>query len=51
MDNILKTYITKLLELQETRLKCINLGYNPSESVKIELELIKMALKELDKRW
>ena len=34
MNDIIKQYIIKTLELQQTRLKCINLGFNPSKDVK-----------------
>lgn len=43
MKNILKQYILKLLELQETKLKCINLGLSPTEDIKVELDMIKQA--------
>ena len=46
LEEITKKYIMKLLELQETKLKCINLGLNQSETIKVELSLIKKA-KEL----
>lgn len=46
MEEIIKQYILKTLELQETKIKCINLGFKQSEENKIELEMIKKA-KEL----
>lgn len=49
MEKLVITYINKILELQETRLKCINLGLNPTEHIKVELDLIKEA-KELLKK-
>lgn len=51
MEEIVKDYIVKLLELQETKLKCINLGYSPDKVIKAELSLIKLALKEIERRW
>ncbi len=51
MNEIIKEYIIKTLELQKTRLKCINLGFNPSKNVKVELNLIDLSLKEIEKRW
>lgn len=51
MSEIIKEYIIKTLELQKTRLKCINLGFNPSKDVKVELDLIDLSLKEIEKRW
>lgn len=46
MEEIIKQYILKTLELQETRINCINLGVKKSSENKIELEMIKKA-KEL----
>lgn len=51
MNDIIKQYIIKTLELQQTRLKCINLGFNPSKNVKVELDLIDLSLKEIESRW
>ena len=42
---IVRKYILALLDLQETRLKCINLGFNKSEKIKAELDLIEEAKK------
>lgn len=42
---IVRKYILALLDLQETRLKCINLGFNKSEEIKAELDLIEEAKK------
>lgn len=43
MDKLVITYINQLLELQETRLRCINLGFSPSRDIKVELDLIKQS--------
>lgn len=45
MEEIIKTYIINLLELRETKLKCINLGVNQSRETRVELEMIKKAKK------
>lgn len=42
-ENIIKEYILGLLRLQKTKLKCINLGFNPSKIIKVELDLIEEA--------
>lgn len=42
---IVKEYILALLDLQKTRLECINLGFNKSETIKAELDLIEEAKK------
>lgn len=42
-EDIAKEYILGLLRLQKTRLECINLGFNPSEDIKVELDLIEEA--------
>lgn len=47
---IVRKYILALLDLQETRLKCINLGFNKSEEIKAELDLIEEAKKEIGKK-
>ena len=51
MVYIKNLYYIETLELQQTRLKCINLGFNPSKDVKVELDLIDLSLKEIESRW
>lgn len=47
---IVRKYILALLDLQETRLKCINLGFNKSEEIKAELYLIEEAKKFIKRK-
>lgn len=49
LEEITRKYIINLLELQETRLESINLGFDQNELIKVELNLIKKA-KELLKK-
>lgn len=51
MDQIIKDYILSLLELEETKLKCINFGIFVAKNEKgeVELNMIKAA-KEIVKR-
>lgn len=44
-EAIIKLYILKLLELQETRLNCINLGFSKDREIKGELELVGKAIE------
>lgn len=44
-EEIIKQYIIEILELHETRLKCINLGSCEDREIKIELEMIKESKK------
>lgn len=46
MEEIIKEYILGLLELQKTKLECINLGFSRDKQIKVELDMIKQA-KEL----
>lgn len=50
MKDIIKRYILKTLELQETRLNCVNLGFSPSTDIKIELDMIRQAKELIDKK-
>ena len=43
IEEITKKYIVNLLELQETKLESVNLGFYQSPSIKMELDLIKRA--------
>ena len=45
MEKQIKKYILVLLEYQETRLECINLGFSKSDETKIELKMIEEAKK------
>ena len=47
---IVRKYILAILDLQETRLKCINLGFNKSEEIKAELYLIEEAKKFIKRK-
>ncbi len=40
-EEIILNYILKVLEYDETILKCVNLGFSPTERTKIELEMLK----------
>lgn len=50
MENLIKDYILGLLRWQETKLKCINLGWTSNKEIKAELELIKKAKKIVDEK-
>jgi hypothetical protein len=45
MEKIIKEYIIKLLQLQKTKLKYINLGYNLDKMTNVEIDLIDKAIK------
>ena len=45
MERIIKDYIIKLLELQKTKLKYINLGYNLDKMTNVEIDLIDQSIK------
>ncbi len=47
MEKLIKRYVMQLLELQETKLKCINLGFNSDKNTKVELSLIEEAKKRV----
>lgn len=52
MKKYYKKYILQLLEWQETKLKCINIGWKTSEEIKTEIKLIeecKKYFKEITK--
>lgn len=48
-NKIVKDYILSLLRLQKTKLNCINLGWSQDEMTEIELNLIEMAMKKVEK--
>lgn len=49
MEDLIFEYMEGLLELQKTKLKCINLGYtaNKSREIKCEIDLIEKSLDML----
>lgn len=49
-EEIIQTYILQLLELQETKLNCINLGFDNSRDTRIEKEIIKDSKEYLKKK-
>lgn len=51
MERIIQRYIMSLLEWQETKLKCINLGWTNSKEIKIEIELIEQCKKYLKNKF
>ena len=50
-DKLAKEYIIKLLEYQEVKLKCVNLGYTRDKDIKIELEIIEYCIDYMKRRW
>ena len=49
MKSLLIKYIKQLLEFQETKLKCINLGYTSSNDIRLEIEIIKECKELIEK--
>ena len=49
-DELAKKYIIKLLEYQEVKLKCLNLGYTRDKDIKIELEIIEYCIDYMKKK-
>ena len=42
-EKLIKEYILKLLDYEETKLKCINLGWTRNETIKCEIKMLKDA--------
>lgn len=51
LRKICKEYILTLLKLQQTKLECINLGFNKSDTTLVELNLIENSSKFLKEIW
>lgn len=49
-NKLAKKYIIKLLEYQEVKLKCVNLGYTRDKDIKIELEIIEYCIDYMRKK-
>ena len=42
-EKLIKEYILKLLDYEEAKLKCINLGWTGNETIKCEIKMLKDA--------
>jgi len=51
LDGLLKQYVLKSLDLQATKLKCINLGWSRDQEIASELEIIKACKQKIEKIW
>lgn len=51
LDGLVKQYVLQSLELNATRLRCINLGWTSNKDIGAELSLIKMAKEKIEEIW